>query len=348
MISDEELKALLEDAAGSLPVPARGPEAIMAAATATSASNPKSRWSSFKPRELVFAGTSLAAVVTLVIVLLVSGGTSVVNGQNLGVRSVPPATAKGVGIASPAAINPARTSGGQTKAKGAPTASRDIIATGTLRLGVTPAQLKRSVAALEGLAGSFGGYVGHASIAETGKHLGGSIVIEVPAKSFSSLVTKARHAGSVRSLSTADQDVTSQIVDLGARLTALKDERAQLEVLLGKAAKVSDLLAVEGQIEFVQSEIEQLQGEQRVLAQQVSFSALTVDLVVTRPHHPLASTTGFDHAWHVALTGFVNGVKAFVAHLGDIAFGALAVIVSLLVLLVLWRRVWPLVRRRLV
>jgi hypothetical protein len=118
-------------------------------------------------------------------------------------------------------------------------------------------------------------------------------------------------------------------------------------VLLGRAGKISDLLSVENEIEYVQSQIEQIQGEQRTLAAQVDYSALTVSLAVPRPPHASSPSTGFGHAWHEAVSGFVNGVKALVSVLGDLLFAVLSFIVVALIVYGLWRSVWPRVRRRI-
>jgi len=97
----------------------------------------------------------------------------------------------------------------------------------------------------------------------------------------------------------------------------------------------------------VQSQIEQIQGEQRTLAAQVGYSALTVQLAVPRPPHSSGPSNGFGHAWHEAVSGFVNGVKAFVSVLGDLLFAVLSFIVAALIIYGLWRSVWPRVRRRI-
>ncbi len=118
-------------------------------------------------------------------------------------------------------------------------------------------------------------------------------------------------------------------------------------MLLGRAGKVSDLLSVENEIENVQSQIQQIQGEQRTIAAQVDYSALTVDLVVPKAPHVSSSPNGFGHAVHEAVSSFVNGVKALVAHLGDLLFGVLSFIVAALIVLGLWRSIWPWIRRRI-
>jgi hypothetical protein len=350
MMTDDELDALLHEAAGEFAIPAQGPAAILAAAAppAPDATVVRGR---FRWRELALAGTSVAAVVALTVVLATAQGSSppvpmsalqVANGASS-------SGAASYTALAPTALKSPRstvTSGKNTSATAA-AAGREIIAKGTLRLAIIRAALRRDVAHLDALAAQLGGYVSAANVTETGSRPGGTVVVAVPASSFSSLIAKAEGIGKVKSLSTSNTDVTAQVVDLGARLTALVDERNQLEVLLGRAAKVSDLLAVENEIEYVQSQIEQIQGEQRTIASQVSFSSLTVDFVVPRPSHKTGSPNGFDHAWHEAISGFVNGVKALIAHLGDILFGVLSFIVAALIVFGLWRNVWPRVRRRI-
>jgi hypothetical protein len=293
------------------------------------------------------AGVSVAAVAALTAVLLTSSGGSPAVSTTASTYGTDyssyPAAGNIVSKKAPGAL----VSRHSTKTTPTTTTGRDIIAKGTLRLRTTRAALRRDVARLTALAAEFGGYVSAADLAETGSHPGGTIVVKVPAGSFSAFIAKAEGIAKVRSLTTSDTDVTAQVVDLGARLTALVDERGQLEVLLGRAGKISDLLSVENEIEYVQSQIEQIQGEQRTLAAQVDYSALTVSLAVPRPPHASSPSTGFGHAWHEAVSGFVNGVKALVSVLGDLLFAVLSFIVVALIVYGLWRSVWPRVRRRI-
>jgi hypothetical protein len=347
MITDDEFEALFHEAGGDFAVPTRGPDEILAAAAPPARDGSVVR-GRFRPRQLALAGTSVAAVVALTVALLTSSGGSPAPLAALGPRHAiaNTSTASTSGTNYFASIF----SGGATKASTAPSLAapaRDIIATGTLKLGLSRAQLRGDVARLEALAASFGGYVSAADIVETGSRLGGTIVVKVPAGSFSSFITKAEKIARVRSLTTSDTDVTGEVVDLGAQLTALDDERSQLEVLLGRAGKISELLSVENEIESVQSQIQQIQGEQRTIATQVDYSALTVNLLVPKAPHVSSPPNGFGHALHEAVSSFVNGVKALVAHLGDVLFGVLSFVVVALILFGLWRSVWPWVRRRI-
>jgi hypothetical protein len=348
MITDDEFEALFHEAGAGFAVPAQGPAEILAATAPPRDGNVvRAR---FRPREFALAGTSVAAVVALTVALLTSSGGSpaplAASAPRYGIANT--STASTSGTSDLAASLPRLGSKAKNAlSQAAKATARDIIATGTLKLGLSRARLRGDVARLEALAASFGGYVSAADIAETGSRPGGTIVVKVPAGSFSSFIAKAEKIAKVRSLTTSDTDVTGEVVDLGAQLTALVDERSQLEVLLGRAGKVSDLLSVENAIENVQSQIQQIQGEQRTIAAQVDYSALTVDLVVPKAPHVSSSPNGFGHAVHEAVSSFVNGVKALVAHLGDLLFGVLSFIVAALIVLGLWRSIWPWVRRRI-
>jgi hypothetical protein len=343
MIGDDEFEALLHEAGGGYAVPTHGPDEILSAASPPT-SGAKVVRGRFRFRELAMAGVSVAAVVALTAVLLTSSGGSPAVSTTAS-RYAKAYALAGNGLSK--SVLGALVSRHSTKATTTTTTGRDIIAKGTLRLRTTRAALRRDVARLTALAAEFGGYVSAADLAETGSHPGGTIVVKVPAGSFSAFIAKAEGIAKVRSLTTSDTDVTAQVVDLGARLTALVDERGQLEVLLGRAGKISDLLSVENEVEYVQSQIEQIQGEQRTLAAQVDYSALTVSLAVPRPPHVSGPSTGFGHAWHEAVAGFVNGVKALVSVLGDLLFAVLSFIVVALIVYGLWRSVWPRVRRRI-
>ncbi|MGA8296293.1 MAG: DUF4349 domain-containing protein [Acidimicrobiales bacterium] len=351
MITEDELTDLLRRSSESITVPRSGPESIRAAATTGASKQTRDLFSRFRPRELVVAAGGLAAVIALIVVLVVgTGAPSVVTPAVAHAANGLATTNSTSGVTSKQATVGPRVQPTAPNRASSPSSvqrfARDIVATGTLRLVVGRAELPRAVNRLESLVASFGGYVGRSDVVESGRNVGGTLVLDVPASSFQRLVGRARATGTVRSLVTSDQDVTSQVVDLGARLRALVDERSQLEALLSKSGKVSDLLQVENQISFVQSEIEQIQGQQRVLSQQVAFSALTINLAVTHRAHHKASPTGFAHAWHVAITSFVDAVKSLVSVLGDLAFSVLALAVALMLAWTAWRKGWPRVRRR--
>ncbi len=223
-----------------------------------------------------------------------------------------------------------------------------IVTTGSVDLGVRRAALAGDLARLGAVAARAGGFVSASDVVETGPNPGGSVTLRAPAARFSGLVAGTEAVGTVRSLHSSSDDVSSQVVDLAARITALEDARAQLEKLLARTGKISDLLSVENEITATQTQIEQLQGEQRSLDEQVAYSTLTVELDVVNPPKPPPSHAprGFAAAWHHALRGFVGGVRATVADLGVVLFAVLGVVVLGALAVLLGRLAWRLIVRR--
>src|SRR5437667_10243970 len=115
--------------------------------------------------------------------------------------------------------------------------------------------------------------------------------------------------GTVKSITTHGQDVTAQYSDIQARLTALNATRSQLLTILQKATAIGDVLAVQDRINQVQTEIEQLQGQQKVLNDQTSYAALSVDVAQQgATQGPPPVRTGLAKAWDDSRHGFTNGV----------------------------------------
>jgi len=175
--------------------------------------------------------------------------------------------------------------------------------------------------------------------------------LRVPVEEFNALVTQAQQIGKVTSLSTAGQDVTSQYVDLQAQIDALQATRSQLLQVLAKAQTVSDILAVQGQITPVESQIEQLQGQLKVLNDQTSYGTLAVTLSEMVPaiaKHaappPPPRPKGFSRAWEHARHSFSHGLESVVSASGGIGVFLLCAAVVLMIGSLGWR----VVRRRLV
>ena len=56
-------------------------------------------------------------------------------------------------------------------------------------------------------------------------------------------------------------EVTSQLVDIDARLTTLRAEEAAFQSLLGEATEIGDILQIQDQLFMIRTQIEQLEAE---------------------------------------------------------------------------------------
>jgi hypothetical protein len=86
------------------------------------------------------------------------------------------------------------------------------------------------------------------------------------------------------------------VLDLGARIDNLKATERQLQVIMGKAVKIADILEVQSKLTEVQGQIEQLSTQQAHLQQQAALSTLTVVFSTPAPQAVSETSKGWDPA----------------------------------------------------
>jgi hypothetical protein len=199
-----------------------------------------------------------------------------------------------------------------------------IVKTGELTVRVDKTQVQSIVGQLSTLATSQGGYVASSST-NTGSGVpSGEVVLRIPVAHFTDAINAAEKLGHVLSLTTSADDVTGHYVDLAAREHALVQTRETYLTILGRARTIGATLEVQDRIQGVQSQIEQLQGQLKVLASQTSYSTLTVDvtpeaLAAALPHH----RHGLSKAWHTSWTRFGRGIDSLVGAIGPLVLALL-------------------------
>jgi hypothetical protein len=223
-------------------------------------------------------------------------------------------------------------------------AERKIVKTGEITLAV--ASVGSSVGEVRAMALTLGGYVGASSAGSEGE--AATLNLRIPADRFEDALSRLRAMdGDVRAEATKEQDVTSSIVDLEARIRNLEVSEAQYRLLVQRAQKVNDILAVQSRLDDVRGQIEQLKAQREQLSGLAALSTLTVTLVpsttpvedVAEGWHPGAT---FDHAL-AALVGLGQGISDLLIWL---AIVGLPIGIVGAVGLVLVLRVTPAVRRR--
>ena len=203
-----------------------------------------------------------------------------------------------------------------------------------------------SVTRLTSLAVGTGGFVAESRTFEQGDRPAADITIRVPGAAFEQVLTKVRGLGETESVTTAGQDVTAEYVDLEARLRVLRGTRDQLLGLLSRAGTIPDILAVQDRLNATQTEIERLEGQQRVLDDKVALGTLKVTVTEARSAATAAAAkprSGLARAWDDAVDGFTSGVEAIVAASGRI----LLVVLVLAAMTAMALGSWKVLRRRL-
>ena len=167
--------------------------------------------------------------------------------------------------------------------------------------------------------------------------ISGSLTLRARADWLQTFIAQAEESadeagGEVRSRTTSAEDVTRQMVDTEARLTALRTLRDRLqEILRSRPGRLSDLLEVERELARVQGELDATTSALAVLRQRVDMSELQIgytmaDRAVTpRTFEPISeAASGFLHtlSWGVAgIITFVAMILPWALFLGLVVWG---------------------------
>jgi Domain of unknown function (DUF4349) len=152
-----------------------------------------------------------------------------------------------------------------------------IVKTGEVGLEVDSVAV--ILAQVRAMALEMGGYVG-GSQAGTQEQTA-SVTLRVPADRFDELITRLQELPDVElmSMSTREEDVTRQIVDLDARIRNLEASEASYRALLERAERIEDVLTVQGRLDEVRGQIEQLEAQVQTIEGQAALSTLTVTII---------------------------------------------------------------------
>jgi Domain of unknown function (DUF4349) len=222
----------------------------------------------------------LAAISLLVLILVACGSQGVAPGA---AQAEPQASAArdlaggaAGGDEEPSASG-ATTGGGPAGEEGnaAPIEQR-IIKTGEVTVQVT--DVPATVGRVRAFVLELGGYVG-GSQAGAGDE-GATLTLRIPAARFDEALERLRALdGEVVAEATRESDATRQVIDLGARIENLEASEASYRVLLERAERIDDVLAVQARLDGVRGEIEQLEAQLQEIEGDADLSTLTVSLV---------------------------------------------------------------------
>ncbi|HET8784658.1 MAG TPA: DUF4349 domain-containing protein [Candidatus Limnocylindrales bacterium] len=167
-----------------------------------------------------------------------------------------------------------------------------------------------------------------------------SITFRIPAANWDAAIDGLHKLGTkVLAERSGTQDVTSQVVDLGARIRNLQTTETALAGIMARATEIKDVLAVQAELTSVRGQIEQLTAQKTNLEQQAAMSTLTVTFSL-KPDPVLTSQTQFDPGSQVdqAIASLV-GVLQAVASAGiwfAIVWLPIIIALGILALVVIW------------
>lgn len=178
-----------------------------------------------------------------------------------------------------------------------------------------------------------------------------TVTLKVPPEKFSGLLDDFAQLGDLQVQQVKTDDVTQQVIDLDARISAAQDGLDRARGLLSKATNLADVANLEADVARRQTEVESLRGQQKTLAERVDLATIVLTLQST-PAPVVAETPPPPPPPPEAkpLPGFLDGLsggwKVF-TNVGTVVLAvigaALPFLPLVLVALVVW---WALRRRR--
>ena len=220
-----------------------------------------------------------------------------------------------------------------------------IIKTGEVSVEVP--EVQTAVGQVRAFALELGGYVGGSQAGSSDESA--TLTLRVPAARFDEALERLRALeGEVVAEATRETDVTRQIVDMQARITNLEASEASYRVLLERAERIDDVLAVQARLDGVRGEIEQLEAQLQEIEGDADLSTLTVSLIpVAEPVEAVSETWDPGAQFNGALATLVGIGQGLIGALIWIGIVWLPVLLVLALLVLLALRGLLEVRRRL-
>jgi hypothetical protein len=168
------------------------------------------------------------------------------------------------------------TGSGQEGGQAGSLADQRIIKTGEISLQVP--DVATALARVRAMATELRGYVGGSQAGTRDE--AATLTLRIPADRFDEALSRLHDLdGDVLAEATSEQDVTSTVVDIEARIANLQASEMQYRALLGQAVKIEDILAVQTRLDDVRGQIEQLQAQHKELTGLADLSTLMVTLI---------------------------------------------------------------------
>lgn len=255
------------------------------------------------------------------VILLIAAAAAACGGAASGILSTVGGPVDGGGFTAPGATAapapfPGTGSGeGETDGNGnvvyPAVQDRLIIKTGSLVLQVTG--IDAALAAATQQITALGGYASGSQRSGDGEGDQATVTFRIPAAKWDDALVGLRSlATKILGEQTKSDDVTTQVIDLDARIKNLQSTERALQAIMDRAVEIKDVLAVQAELTTVRGQIEQMTAEMTNLQGQASYSTLTVTFSL-KPDPVLTSQNQFDPKTEVdqasaSLVGVLQGL----------------------------------------
>jgi hypothetical protein len=290
--------------------------------------------------------TSLAVVAAGVLVLLSSCSSDSDGGSSSSDSAARDAGAGEVAAASASGAVPVASTGKSGdqpgSASGATIEQQKVISTGNVQLRSD--DVGQAIFDVRKVVDGYRGTIAEddTETDDDGAPLRSRMVVRIPTADFDHAMTELEKVATLVSSKRQSQDVTTQVLDMDARVESQRRSIDRIQVLFDHATSIKDIVSIESELSRRQADLESLESQQRYLADQTSMSTITLSVertpgtVKPKPEHHDAA--GF-------LAGLSGGWGAMNTFLVGASTVAGALLPWLVLALVLAIPGWPLARR---
>jgi len=187
-----------------------------------------------------------------------------------------PAAVAGEATAAPAPASGGAASNVDQSVLLAQAAGRQVIFTARLQVEVT--DVFAAAAEAKRLASASGGFLfGERSVeTESSAQPQSEITFKLPPERFAGVMDDLARLGRERGRQVDASDVTTQLVDLDARLKSAEASLDRVRKLLADAKTVQEVVNIEAELTKRETLVEQLKGQLNQISRQVEFATVTV------------------------------------------------------------------------
>ncbi len=177
---------------------------------------------------------------------------------------------------------------------------------------------------------------------KSGAALRSRMVLRVPVDGFGEVMEALARMDTLVSTSTSSEDVTTQLIDVEARIKVQRASVDRVRQLLARAASIRDIMAIESEVARRQADLDSLAQQRAYLEDQTSMSTVKVNVERTPDAKATGPAKDDDDGFLAGLSAGWSGLETTVVAVATVV-GALLPFAG--VALLVGVPVWLLVRR---
>ncbi len=211
-------------------------------------------------------------------------------------------------------------------------------------IGLEVSDVEKASQAINQIVQKYGGYVlvSDSYSDDAGHIISGSISLRVDNTSLDQSLSEITAVGTLLNKSLYAQDVSTEYIDLEARIQQYKEQKNRLKRLYEDSKEISELVQIESELMRVQAELDSLTGQMKYLKEVTGMATINVSLTLPALYEQKVTVGGWDNIGSRIYASLMAGASALITVCASIVifiFYILPVIAILLVIFLIWRAV---------